>query len=49
MSAPVEVHEVPGDHYTMLAQPHVAVLAARLRDGLRRAQGTGDSSRREEM
>ncbi|HKB24495.1 MAG TPA: amino acid adenylation domain-containing protein, partial [Methylomirabilota bacterium] len=48
MSAPVEVHEVPGDHYTMLAQPHVGVLAARLRDGLRRAQGTGDSSRREE-
>jgi thioesterase domain-containing protein len=28
---PVAVHEVPGDHITLLAEPHVAVLAGRLR------------------
>jgi len=28
---PVEVHEVPGGHVTLLAEPNVAVLAARLR------------------
>ena len=29
-SAPVEVCRVPGDHLTMMAEPHVRVLAARL-------------------
>lgn len=28
---PVEVHIVPGDHITMLAEPHVSVLAQKLR------------------
>ena len=28
---PVEIHDVPGDHVTMLAEPHVAVLAERLK------------------
>jgi aspartate racemase len=30
----VEVHEVPGDHVTLLNEPHVEVLAARLRSYL---------------
>ena len=29
--APVEVHELPGDHVTLMAEPNVTVLAARLR------------------
>ena len=28
---PVEVHFVEGDHHSMLAEPHVRVLAATLR------------------
>jgi thioesterase domain-containing protein len=28
---PVEVYELPGDHHTFMAEPNVAVLAARLR------------------
>lgn len=28
---PVEVHVIPGDHYTMLAKPHVQILADKLR------------------
>jgi len=28
---PVEVYELPGDHITLMAEPHIAVLAARLR------------------
>ncbi len=31
---PVEVHELPGDHVTLMAEPNVAVLAGRLRDCL---------------
>ncbi|HVS00541.1 MAG TPA: amino acid adenylation domain-containing protein [Thermoanaerobaculia bacterium] len=31
---PVEVHALPGDHYTLLQQPHVQALAARLRKRL---------------
>jgi hypothetical protein len=27
----VEVHEVPGDHYSMVREPHVRVLAERIR------------------
>jgi thioesterase domain-containing protein len=29
--SPVEVHELPGDHISMMAEPDVAVLAERLR------------------
>ncbi|HVR96470.1 MAG TPA: amino acid adenylation domain-containing protein, partial [Thermoanaerobaculia bacterium] len=32
---PVEAHELPGDHYTLLQQPHVRTLAALLRERLR--------------
>ncbi|WP_414621620.1 amino acid adenylation domain-containing protein [Calothrix sp. CCY 0018] len=28
---PIEIHRVPGDHVTMLAEPHVKVLAQRLK------------------
>jgi thioesterase domain-containing protein len=28
---PIEIHEVPGDHVTMLAEPHVQVLADKLK------------------
>ena len=28
---PVEVHVIPGDHYTMIAKPHVQILADKLR------------------
>ena len=31
----VDVHVVPGDHYSMLLEPHVSALADRLRDCLR--------------
>ncbi|HVR95001.1 MAG TPA: amino acid adenylation domain-containing protein [Thermoanaerobaculia bacterium] len=31
---PVEVHALPGDHYTLLQPPHVQALAARLRERL---------------
>jgi thioesterase domain-containing protein len=34
----VEVQTVPGNHYTMLREPHVQVLAERLRAILREAQ-----------
>jgi thioesterase domain-containing protein len=33
----VEIHEVPGDHATLLREPHVAVLAEKLAECLRRA------------
>ncbi|GLR45874.1 hypothetical protein GCM10007880_63920 [Mesorhizobium amorphae] len=32
----LEVHEVPGDHYTMVAPPHVRVLATKLKGYLNR-------------
>lgn len=35
---PVEMYLVPGDHYTMLAEPHVQTLAERLRTNLDQAQ-----------
>jgi len=35
---PVEIHVVPGDHLTMMAEPHVQVLAERLRACLDKAQ-----------
>ncbi|WP_438004841.1 beta-ketoacyl synthase N-terminal-like domain-containing protein [Sorangium sp. So ce321] len=31
-SQPIEIHEVPGSHHTMLREPHVRVLAERLRE-----------------
>ncbi|MER9121207.1 amino acid adenylation domain-containing protein [Mesorhizobium sp. M0954] len=34
--ARLEIHEVPGDHYTMVAPPHVRVLATKLKDYLNR-------------
>jgi len=34
LAAAVEIHEVPGDHETMAAPPHVAALADRLRQCL---------------
>src|SRR5262249_44085456 len=38
---PVEIEEGPGDHLSCLAEPHVAVLAARLRACLDRAGAAG--------
>jgi thioesterase domain-containing protein len=35
----VELHEVPGDHTSMLDEPNVQVLAAQLRNCLDRSQG----------
>jgi amino acid adenylation domain-containing protein len=35
---PVEIHVVPGDHVTMMTEPHVHVLAEQLRACLDRAQ-----------
>jgi thioesterase domain-containing protein len=40
LAAGLEVHDVPGDHYTMLEQPHVPVLATRLAACLARATAT---------
>ncbi|NNC02416.1 amino acid adenylation domain-containing protein [Corallococcus exiguus] len=34
----LDVHTVPGDHYSFLKPPHLQVLAARLRDALAKAQ-----------
>jgi len=39
---PVEVHVVPGDHFTMMAEPHVQVLAERLRVCLDQVQEVDD-------
>ena len=38
-SEPVQVHIVPGSHHTMVVQPHVDGLAARLRACIREAVG----------
>ncbi len=38
LAAGLEVHTVPGDHITMLAEPHVQVLAERLNACLDAAQ-----------
>jgi thioesterase domain-containing protein len=37
-SEPVEVYSVPGDHVTMVTEPHVRVLAEKLRACLDKAQ-----------
>lgn len=34
-----QVIEVPGDHDSMVLAPNVSVLAARLRDAIRQAEG----------
>ncbi|MDY6994246.1 MAG: thioesterase domain-containing protein, partial [Pseudomonadota bacterium] len=35
---PVEIHHVPGNHSTMLTEPHVALLAQKLKKCIERAQ-----------
>ena len=37
---PVNIHVVPGEHMTMLNEPHVRVLAKKLRDRLEKTQQT---------
>jgi thioesterase domain-containing protein len=37
-SEPVETYSVPGDHITMVTEPHVQVLAEKLRACLDKAQ-----------
>ncbi|MBE9209290.1 hypothetical protein IQ244_22835 [Nostoc sp. LEGE 06077] len=39
-SEPVEIHTIPGNHYTMLAQPHAQVLAAQLKMCLNQLEHT---------
>jgi thioesterase domain-containing protein len=34
----VELHEVPGNHFTMIREPNVLVLAERLQDCLKSRQ-----------
>jgi thioesterase domain-containing protein len=34
----VEIHTISGDHYTLVKEPHVRVLAERLRNSLEQAQ-----------
>ncbi|HEX2242874.1 MAG TPA: hypothetical protein VHK27_06405, partial [Gammaproteobacteria bacterium] len=41
---PVEVHVVPGDHLTMMTEPHVQVLAERLKACLNPTLSTGGGS-----
>jgi amino acid adenylation domain-containing protein len=36
-SEPVEIHHIPGSHFTLLTEPHVEVLAARLKGCLERS------------
>jgi len=37
----LSVHEVPGDHDSMVLEPNVRVMAARMRDLIRKAEGRG--------
>lgn len=39
----MEIHEVPGDHVTLLAEPHVRILAERLNECILTAQAEQDS------
>ncbi len=39
LAAAVDVHFVPGQHHTMVKEPHVQVLAHKLRQCLRQAEG----------
>jgi thioesterase domain-containing protein/acyl carrier protein len=43
----LEVHEVPGDHISLIKEPHVQVLAEKLRDCLERAQVDDSTFKRE--
>jgi len=36
-SEPIEIHHIPGSHFTLLTEPHVEVLAARLKTCLARS------------
>ena len=40
-SLPVEAHSVPGDHITMISEPHVQTLAEKLRACLDGVQANG--------
>ena len=40
-TGPLEIHAVPGDHITMMANPHVQVLAKRLKVCLEQASADG--------
>ncbi|WP_375765651.1 amino acid adenylation domain-containing protein [Archangium gephyra] len=44
LASQVEVHEVPGDHFSLIAPPHVEQVAERLRELLERAAGTPSAS-----
>ncbi len=35
----LEIHDVPGDSFSMLEEPHIQVLAEKLRDCIDRVQG----------
>jgi hypothetical protein len=35
----IEVHEIPGNHFNIIKEPHVAELARKLTDCLARVQG----------
>ncbi len=35
----LEIHDVPGDTFSMLEEPHIQVLAEKLRDCIDRVQG----------
>jgi aspartate racemase len=43
----LEVHHVPGDHIGILKEPHVQVLAEKLRDCLEQAQADDSTFKRE--
>jgi pimeloyl-ACP methyl ester carboxylesterase len=40
---PFEVHEVPGSHYTLALEPNVTILANRLKQCIREAEGQQDT------
>jgi amino acid adenylation domain-containing protein len=44
LASQVEVHEVPGDHFSLIAPPHVEQVAERLRELLERAAAGNTSS-----
>ncbi|MGZ3457745.1 MAG: alpha/beta fold hydrolase, partial [Archangium sp.] len=44
LASEVEVHEVPGDHFSLIAPPHVNHLAERLRELLERTSAGSTSS-----
>jgi oxalate---CoA ligase len=44
-AGPVEIHEVPGDHSTLIKEPHVRILAKTLRECIDRAIEPGQQPR----